>query len=235
MRNTVLMDLDGTLLLFEQEAFIKHYFHHLCAQLSEFDPDRVVRAVWTGTKAMMQNDGSVCNRDRFWDAFAAEFGEEIRAKEAILDTFYRTAFDKVRTVLARVGTARRLVDTLKAKGYTLVLATNPIFPKIAVTTRMAWVGLREEDFAHITHYENSRFCKPNTAYYEEILKSIGKRADECYMIGNSVHEDLVAETLGLEVLFLPEFEENPLGLPTDRYRRFTLEELTEAVQAWDEV
>lgn len=235
MRDTVLMDLDGTLLLFEQEDFIKQYFRRLCAQLPEYDPDRVVKAVWTGTKAMMKNDGSVLNRERFWDSFAAEFGEEIRDREATLDTFYRTVFDEVQTVLKRQGCARRLVDTLRAKGYKLVLATNPIFPKVAVTTRLAWVGLTEDDFIHITHYENSRFCKPSLQYYEEILRTIGKTADECYMFGNSVHEDMVAETLGLEVYFLPEFAENPHGLPTDGYRQGTLEELTETVQTWDAV
>ncbi len=235
MRDTVLTDLDGTLLLFDQDEFIKHYFGQLCRQMPDYEPDRVVRAVWTGTKAMIGNDGTKTNAERFWDAFAAEFGEEIRTREAILDAFYRNEFHEIKGVLKRIGAAKELVDTLRAKGYTLVLATNPIFPKVAVLSRLAWTGLTEEDFIHITHYENSRFCKPNPQYYEEILAAIGKRADECYMFGNSVHEDMIAQTLGMEVRFLPECEENPHGLPTDGYPRCTLEELCDEVKTWDDV
>lgn len=231
MRNTILMDLDGTLLPFEQDEFIKRYFHELCKQLPEYDPSAVVKAVWKGTEAMIRNDGTVLNRERFWATFADCLGEEIRQKEAILDAFYTTAFDRLKETLKKPSCAREIVDTLRAKGYTVVLATNPIFPEVAVKTRLSWAGLRAEDFALVTHYENSRFCKPNLRYYEEILQTIGKTAEECYMVGNSVHEDLVAEQLGLRVYFVDEFAENPHDLPTEGYERGTLEDFAAFVRA----
>ena len=53
-----------------------------------------------------------------------------------------------------------------------------------------------------TTYENSRFCKPNPAYYEEILEKIGCRAEECAMVGNDVDEDMVAGKLGMKTFLL---------------------------------
>ena len=60
MIRTVLFDLDGTLLPFEQEDFIKIYFSELCKKLAPmgYQPESTVKSVWGGTKAMIMNDGS---------------------------------------------------------------------------------------------------------------------------------------------------------------------------------
>ena len=46
--------------------------------------------------------------------------------------------------------------------------------------------------------ERMHFCKPNPAYYQEILELLGAKAEECLMIGNDVEEDMVAATLGIK-------------------------------------
>lgn len=233
MINTVLLDMDGTLLPFEQEAFVDAYFRALCRKLAPlgYAPDDVVKAVWGGTKAMIRNDGTVANHDRFWDAFAAVFGEEIRRTEAMLDRFYTEEFHDVKAVLSGETCAKEIVNTLSEKGYTVVLATNPLFPAVAQAARLSWAGLSPDDFAHVTHYENSRFCKPNLAYYEEILSVIGKRPDECMMIGNSVAEDMIAEKLGMQTYLVTGFVENPKNEDTTRFCQGSLEDLLEHVKA----
>ena len=55
---TVLFDLDGTLLPMDQDQFVKMYFGLLAKALAPRDPEALIRGVWTGTKAMMTNDGS---------------------------------------------------------------------------------------------------------------------------------------------------------------------------------
>ncbi len=219
MLNTILMDLDGTLLPFEQDEFIKAYFVLLCKRLAPkgYIPDDIVKGVWTGTKAMVQNDGTMLNSDRFWEAFASCLGESIREEESNLDEFYLGEFDSIKAVLRGESPAKALVELLRSKGYTVVLATNPLFPEQAQRTRMAWVGLTPADFAHVTHYTNSHFCKPNTAYYEEILATIGKTPEECLMIGNSVPEDMIAEKLGIAVYLINDHIENPNGDSTARF------------------
>ncbi len=221
MINTILMDLDGTLLPFWQKDFVEGYFTRLCKQIVPlgYAPDDVVKAVWAGTKAMIKNDGSCLNADRFWDTFASMLGEEVRQTVTMLDTFYRTEFDTVREILQEETCAKEIVEILRGKGYTVVLATNPLFPAVAQHTRLAWTGLTPDAFAHITHYENSRYCKPNPRYYEEILDTIGKRADECLMIGNSVGEDMIAASLGMDVYLVEGYVENPDNLPTDGFKQ----------------
>lgn len=224
MVNTILMDLDGTLLPFWQKDFVEMYFKLLCKQIVPlgYEPDAVVKAVWSGTKAMIKNDGTCQNADRFWDTFAAILGDEVRSSEALLDTFYRTEFNLVKGVLQEESCAAQIVRTLKAKGYTVVLATNPLFPAVAQHTRLSWTGLGPDEFAYITHYENSRYCKPNPKYYEEILSVIGKTPEECLMLGNSVAEDMVAATLGMSVYLVDGYVENPDNLPTAPYDHGTL-------------
>ncbi len=226
MINTILMDLDGTLLPFEQETFINTYFGLLCKRLAPmgYAPDAIVKGMWAGCKAMMQNDGTVLNRVRFWDTFAQLLGEGIRREEERLDEFYLGEFDRVKGVLREESCAKELVELLKAKGYTVVLATNPLFPEQAQRTRMSWAGLKPADFALVTHYGNSRFCKPNPRYYEEILQTIGKEPSECLMIGNSVSEDMIANTLGIETYLITGYVENPAGEPTDGFTRGSLSE-----------
>ena len=60
MITTVLFDLDGTLLPMDQDAFTRSYFKLLAAKLAPhgYEPKQLVEAIWTGTEAMVRNDGS---------------------------------------------------------------------------------------------------------------------------------------------------------------------------------
>ena len=91
---------------------------------------------------------------------------------------------------------------IKSKGYRVVLATNPIFPKEATYHRCSWAGLEKEDFELITTYDNSTCCKPNPAYYLGITKKLGVEPEECLMVGNDVSDDMVAELIGMKVFLL---------------------------------
>ena len=84
-----------------------------------------------------------------------------------------------------------------------VLATNPLFPHTATENRMRWAGLKPEDFSFYTTYENSRYCKPNPKYYEEILQKLNLKPEECIMVGNDFGEDIVpTEKLGMQGFLL---------------------------------
>ena len=186
---TVLFDLDGTLLPMELEKFTNTYFGLLAKKAAPFgfQPEPLVAAVWKGTKAMVKNDGTETNDKRFWDTFAGEMGEEVLQLRPVFDGFYANEFHGAKAACGENPLARRAIDGLKAKGYDVVLATNPIFPLVGVETRLSWVGLRPEDFSYITAYENSTTCKPNPAYYAEILRNTGKRPQECLMGGQRRH------------------------------------------------
>jgi FMN phosphatase YigB (HAD superfamily) len=202
--NTVLFDLDGTLLPMEQEAFLRRYLGLIGAKATAHgvEPKAMVEALWRGTAAMVKNDGTLSNRQCFWDHFATELGQGIRALEPVFDEFYGREFDAVRDATIPNPLARNVLDQLQAKGYTLALATNPLFPPVAIDTRLNWVGLSRADFAYISDYGNSRYCKPHPGYFLGVLKELGKSPQDALMVGNNITEDMPAKDLGMEVYLI---------------------------------
>ena len=228
-----LFDLDGTLLPMDQDVFIKSYLGRLAARLAPrgYDPKALIAAIWSGTKAMVMNDGSRLNEEAFWADFAGNFGENAREDEPYFDEFYRTDFQLVRQDCGFDSRAAQTVKALRSKGIRLVLATNPIFPAIATESRMAWAGLDKADFEFYTTYENSRFCKPNPAYYREILGKLGAEPEECLMVGNDVTEDMVTETLGMKVFLLTDCLINKEGQDISRYPQGNLDSLMDYIRS----
>jgi len=200
----VLFDLDGTLLPMDQDLFVKAYFGALAKKLAPYgyEAEKLVGAIWTGTKAMVMNTGETNNEEAFWKKFSEIYGEEVREHIPVFDEFYRNEFISAKEVCGFNSKASEIINMLKDKGVRVSLATNPIFPAIATENRIAWAGLKPEDFEIYTTYENSSFCKPNPKYYLEITEKLGVKPEECIMIGNDVSEDMVSEKLGMKVFLL---------------------------------
>jgi len=204
MIHTVLFDLDGTLLPMDQDVFIDAYFKGISTAAAPrgYDPKALVEAVWTGTMAMIKNDGSCSNEEAFWRTFAGIYGQEALKDKVIFDRYYETDFHKVSEVCGFNPQAAGTVHALKEMGIRLVLATNPIFPAVATRERIRWAGLDEKDFEFYTTYENCRYTKPNPQYYKDILDRLGIEAQGCLMVGNDATEDTAAAKLGIDVFLL---------------------------------
>ena len=129
-------------------------------------------------------------------------GEKALQDMPLFDAYYRENFDDVRRVCGFNPAAGEIIDLVKVLGLRPVLATNPFFPAIATHKRVRWAGLQPEDFAYITTYENSSYCKPNPAYFRELLDKLGLQPEECVMVGNDAHEDTAAAKLGIPVFLL---------------------------------
>ncbi len=200
----VLFDLDGTLLPMDQDVFVKAYFGLMAKKLAPYgyEPQKLIDAIWAGTAAMAKNDGSRTNEEVFWDVFSAAYGKDVKADIGLFDDYYRIDFPAVKESCGFNPEAAKSVVALKEKGFKVVLATNPIFPKIATEERMRWAGLEASDFEFYTTYETSRFAKPNPQYYQEIVENLGVSLSECVMVGNDVKEDMVAAKLGMKVFLL---------------------------------
>lgn len=200
MFQAILFDLDGTLLPMEQEAFTRGYFGALCKRFAPagYEPKRLVDTVWRGTAAMVTNDGSCSNEARFWQIFEAEYGERVRSDRADFDDFYGREFEDAKAMTQPTPDAAQCIRIVKEKGYPVILATNPIFPRVGTQARIAWAGLDAQDFALVTTYENSSFCKPNPAYYAQICEKMQLDPKKCLMVGNDYREDLAAAKPGME-------------------------------------
>jgi len=240
MINTILFDLDGTLLKFTQQAFIGAYFAELTKVFDGFglDAKLSIEALWIGTKAMVLNDGSRLNKVRFWTGFAEHMklsDDQLGAVEAACDSFYSNEFNRVKAVLSPSHIPQRLVRAMASKGYDVVLATNPLFPLCAVESRLGWTGLEVGDFLLVTHYANSSFCKPNHGYYREVFDKIGKTPQQCLMVGNNPAEDMCVGALGAETFLVTDSLENEAGLDISVFRHGSLADCEEYLNALPDV
>ncbi len=230
---TILFDLDGTLLPMDQDVFVKDYFGRIAAKLAPqgYDPKKLVETIWRGTGAMVKNDGSKNNEEAFWEVAVAVYGDQIVKDKHFFDEFYEEEFDKIKTVCGYHPAAAQIVHSLKKRGYRVVLATNPIFPARATQWRIQWAGLTPKDFELYTTYENSRYCKPNPDYYQDILKQLNISAEECLMVGNDVGEDMIARELGMQVFLLTDCMINKTGTDISQYPNGGFDALAQYLEA----
>lgn len=197
---TILFDLDGTLLPMDLEKFQELYFKGLSGEFSDLmDPRKLGGLVWECTLEMVKDKSSRTNRDVFMDEMGKRVGhDQVAEYERRFMEYYGGNFEHVKESTYSSDPMREAVSILKENGYTLAIATNPVFPEAAVLRRIEWAGLSSEDFQLITNFDNSHYCKPNLEYYEEILKALGKSAGECLMVGNDELEDMVPKALGMK-------------------------------------
>lgn len=232
MITTLLFDLDGTLLPMNNDEFTKGYFQLLANKMIPlgYEEEALVNGIWGGTAAMIQNDGSTSNMNRFWDKFSQIFGERVLEQQEIFMDFYRNEFQKAKKFCGFDPRAKQVIELAKEKGVQVILATNPIFPAIATESRIRWAGLEPEDFLFYTTYENIGFCKPNLLYYQDIINRIDTKPEECMMVGNDVDEDMIAETLGMQVFLLENNVINRKNKDISCYQRGGFDELLFAIQ-----
>ena len=203
---TVLFDLDGTLLPMDQDVFVKDYFSRIAAKVAPagYDPKQLIDTIWRGTAAMVKNDGSKTNEEAFWESHRRVMGEaDAVTSRPMLEDFYRNEFQQVKAVCGFMPEAKDILEFCRSKGLRVILATSPLYPRVATESRIRWAGLQPEDFDFITTYEDSHYCKPNPDYYREILNKLALSADECLMVGNDVREDMIARDVGMDVFLLP--------------------------------
>ncbi len=215
----VLFDLDGTLLPMKQDDFVKAYFGGLAKKAESYGyaPKEIIDVIWRGTGAMIKNDGEKPNEQIFWEYFVSVYGEKANTDKKMFDEFYANDFYRVKEACGFNPECAEMVYDLKARGYRIVLATNPLFPSVATEARIRWAGLEPEDFEFYTTYENSRYCKPNVKYYIDIINRLGLKAEECMMVGNDIDEDIIpALSLGMEVHLLTDCLINKSGTDIEK-------------------
>ncbi|MGE5673437.1 MAG: HAD family hydrolase [Mycobacterium leprae] len=208
MLKTILFDLDGTLLPINTDEFVRVYMKELGRHLGHLvEPEKLVRLVWGSTMKMIENtEPTRTNADVFWADFLPNMGREQAELMPVFDEFYRLRFPELKTACPGLpGVGKAVVEAALAQGYEIVLATNPLFPRMAIEERMRWIGVLDKPWRLVTTYEEMHACKPQPAYYQEVLHKIGRRPEECMMVGNDVDEDGIAEKLGIPVFYTTDF------------------------------
>lgn len=211
MKKAIFFDLDGTLLSLNVKEFMNVYLGTLCNKFNElgYDKDLIKNAILNGIKAIIYNDGNLSNEDIFWLSFEKE--TNIKKDEVIvqLNEYYKLEFKKAKIASNVFEEVNEIIVLLKEKGYLLILATNPLFPKLATYQRIEWAGLNINDFNLITTYENSFYAKPNPLYFKDILNKLNLNINEVLMVGNNQVEDGAFTLLNGDLAIITNELENP--------------------------
>lgn len=197
--NTILFDLDGTLLTMDTDRFMTLYMEALTkAFMPHMDTALFQARLWEGTKLMLKNNGEKKSNERvFYESFFEGIEDQKDLMIKVFEDFYQTGFSQTRAATEQNEHMVKSVDLLKDKGYRLAVATNPLFPLQAVERRVEWAGLCADDFELITSFETMHACKPNPLFYQQVLGLLNIEPEEALMVGNDAREDLAAAQLGV--------------------------------------
>jgi FMN phosphatase YigB (HAD superfamily) len=198
----LLLDLDGTLLDHNIDEFLKGYLKCLSRFMAPWvGPDQLVPQLLKSTSVMLANHHPARTLER---TFAEDFFPAVGIPEERLlphfDDFYRQEFPKLISLTRKREAAAHLVRSGLDAGLRVAVATNPLFPRMAIDHRLEWAGVPSDaiPYSVVTSYETFHSAKPQLAYYTEILGHLGVHAAEAAMIGDNVLDDLIpARALGM--------------------------------------
>jgi FMN phosphatase YigB (HAD superfamily) len=195
------------------------------------DPKIFIHHLMQSTEVMLNHGNpKKTNEGAFWEDFSLKIPCEREKLMKIFDEFYAVDFPALSRICEGNNCSGEILKLAFQKGYEVVIATNPIFPKVAVLERLRWIDAEDFPFQLITTYENMHYAKPYKEYYLEIMVKIGREPHECMMIGNDVEEDMVAAELGLETYLVTDFLINRRDLDIKGYKQGTLDELKKYIQ-----
>jgi len=203
----VLFDLDNTLLGNSMDTFVPAYFQALTQYLAaELPPQKLIAALMHGTAAMDANSGDgQTNKEVFDAVFYTELDVERSVLEPRLQQFYATEFPKLQPLTYPLPEARPLISWALDCGLQVVIATNPLFPRVAIEHRLFWAGIPMTEFEYslVTTYENMHATKASLEYYREILSKLGLGPQDCLMVGDDFMRDMgPASAAGIPVFWI---------------------------------
>ncbi|MFV0382257.1 MAG: HAD family hydrolase [Breznakia sp.] len=202
--DTILFDLDGTLLPMDITAFKKKYFDLLIKFFTckNYNANIVLKGVMAGSAQMIKNNGKNTNEEVFWRTFESVSGYKGEEIKPLFLEFYEHDFQMVENTCSSNPIVVKAISILRDKGYRIICATNPIFPKVASVSRLRWSGVDVDAFEEITTFENYHYCKPNSKYFSEVMERFKLNPDTCLMVGNDAQEDMAIKALGIPVYLI---------------------------------
>ena len=194
MIKAILLDLDNTLLKNPDHTFALTYLSIAEAFFRERWGIQDVAQLFVQSIKAMSNHRDMHTSNTMLRAtlLANKTQHPLEKVNADLSTFYESMFPDLRPCVEPIPGVRAVVDDFINRDYAVVIATNPLYPAIAIQQKLIWAGLSPnlDDYAFVTTADNMHYVKPDPAYYAEILARIGIEPDETVMVGDSTRNDL---------------------------------------------
>ena len=209
----VLFDLDGTLIDVDMDQFIPIYLQRLTQYMSgQVSSARAVKAIQHAVAAMFANtDADRTLESILHEVLESELAVSPARYSECLEQFCRNDLELLRPMVTSHPLSTQLIKSSLAKSWKVVLATNPIFPRVVIDARLEWGELDGDAFHHVTDYETAHFCKPSPGFFEEILDRLQVPAERCLMVGNDTLHDLSASQVGMQTCLLTPWRIKRLG------------------------
>lgn len=199
MIEAVLFDIDNTLILFDETQFFQTYIPKLTPVFADvFTPDEFYERLIGGSRAMLRNQGRKINAEYYLDAFSRGVEDMRDEFWERFEKFYDTEFDALSELITPVEGVSEIFNSIHNMGMKVVIASHPLWPERVQQIRLGWAGLDGFPITWITHIENTKYCKPQTAYYQEISEGIQVPPEKCLMVGNDPVNDMVASVTGMK-------------------------------------
>lgn len=186
------------------QLFVPAYLRRLAGRLAGGrDRQRTVQTLHAAVMAMLAGaDGERLLEELLREVLDERLQLGWSDYQAALATFCREDLEELRPLVTPHPLARALVQSCLERGWRVVLATNPIFPRAVIDARLAWGGLDDLPFQLVTSYETSRHCKPHPGFFFDLVQELDLEPAACLMIGNDTGHDLAASRLGISTCLL---------------------------------
>ncbi len=184
------------------DTFLPVYLNELGNFLAHsVPPDQLLPALLAGTQAMLDNNlPDRTLKDAFDQTFYPSLDIDSTALLEKFEQFYAEIFPSLKNITEIRPEAISMVKEAFKRGYSIAIATNPLFPRTAILQRLEWAELSPElyPFNFIPSYENFHFAKPNPAFFTESLGLLGWPSGAVIMVGDDFEHDIEpARQLGM--------------------------------------
>lgn len=202
----LLVDLDGTLLGNHELPLSLDFIKQSLNLLKPYGGWRRAARILIKLNSELKTPRSqLKNSDRAIEAFSKWLKKPEEEARIILRDSIRIIFPTLKKHFYPIPGAKDFLHWAKDH-YTLILATNPVWPVEIVHLRLQWAGVDESLFKYITHVNEMVATKPHASYYQQILSLQKIPAEETLLIGDDMKMDLPATCVGVRVFIVGNYK-----------------------------
>jgi FMN phosphatase YigB (HAD superfamily) len=200
----LLLDLDGTLVDIDGDAFLEAYLDAAAAGLNDLvDPDRFREALWSAAiPLMVEPHASRTNADALWAALADLLDTPAPTLRARVDAWLaETDLTRILPGGGPVPGAHRLITAARRRRLRLAVATMPIYPLAVVQERLRRGGLADVPW-DVVATEEMHAVKPQPAYWLELADRLAVTPAACLVVGDDYFRDMAAREVGMQTFYV---------------------------------